>query len=147
MGLLLILHYIWVFYSSRVLHMGFMFILLYIVLITGLFMLPLLPLMMENCAECTYPVPEDISMGLMFAASNILGLGFIFALQVRPVRYVGGSSRQLLIDRRTDREIWGRNSSGGYFAVLYFILILLSLPLCILYILYVALTLSLAIYL
>jgi hypothetical protein len=30
-------------------------------------MLPLLPLMMENCAECTYPVPEDISMGLMFA--------------------------------------------------------------------------------
>ena len=77
--------------------MGFMFILRYIVLITGLFMLPLLPLMMENCAECTYPVPEDISMGLMFAASNILGLGFIFALQVRPVRYVGGSSRQLLI--------------------------------------------------
>jgi hypothetical protein len=44
-------------------------------------MLPLLPVMMENCAECTYPVGEDVSMGLMFAASNILGLGFIFALQ------------------------------------------------------------------
>jgi hypothetical protein len=36
----------------------------------GLFMLPLLPLMMENCAECTYPVSEDISMGLMFAGTH-----------------------------------------------------------------------------
>jgi hypothetical protein len=36
----------------------------------GLFMLPLLPLMMENCAECTYPISEDISMGLMFAGTH-----------------------------------------------------------------------------
>lgn len=33
-------------------------------------MLPLLPLMMENCAECTYPISEDISMGLMFAGEG-----------------------------------------------------------------------------
>jgi hypothetical protein len=33
-------------------------------------MLPLLPLMMENCAECTYPISEDISMGLMFAGTH-----------------------------------------------------------------------------
>jgi len=49
--------------------------------ILGFFMLPLLPVMMENCAECTYPIPEDMSMGVMFATSNLLGLGFIFALQ------------------------------------------------------------------
>jgi len=32
----------------------------------GLSILPLLPVMMENCAECTYPIPEDLSMGIMF---------------------------------------------------------------------------------
>ena len=32
----------------------------------GLSILPLLPVMMENCAECTYPIPEDLSMGVMF---------------------------------------------------------------------------------
>jgi hypothetical protein len=49
---------------------------------SGFAMLPLLPVMMENCAECTYPVGEDVSMGLMFAASNVVALGFIFLLQV-----------------------------------------------------------------
>jgi len=39
--------------------------------------------MMENCAEVTYPVPEDLSMGLMFIGSNLLGLVFIFILQVK----------------------------------------------------------------
>ena len=34
---------------------------------TGFFMLPLLPVMMEYCAECTYPISEDMSMGCMFA--------------------------------------------------------------------------------
>lgn len=47
----------------------------------GFSVLPLLPVMMENCAEITYPVPEEIPMGILFAGSNILGLGFIFALQ------------------------------------------------------------------
>ncbi|KAJ1427351.1 major facilitator superfamily domain-containing protein, partial [Ochromonadaceae sp. CCMP2298] len=49
--------------------------------ILGFCMLPLLPVMMENCAECTYPIPEEMSMGLMFVGCNVLGLGFVFALQ------------------------------------------------------------------
>jgi hypothetical protein len=48
----------------------------------GFAMLPLLPVMMENCAECTYPVGEDVSVGVMFTASNVVALGFIFLLQV-----------------------------------------------------------------
>ena len=50
--------------------------------VLGMFVLPLLPIMMENCAECTYPVPEEVSMGILFAGCNIIGLGFIFAIQV-----------------------------------------------------------------
>lgn len=38
---------------------------------------PLLPLLMENCAESTYPVAEEFSMGIMFVGSNIL-VSFIF---------------------------------------------------------------------
>ncbi len=48
----------------------------------GFFILPLLPIMMENCAECTYPVQEELSMGILFTGCNVLGLAFIFALQV-----------------------------------------------------------------
>jgi FLVCR family MFS transporter 7 len=48
----------------------------------GMFVLPLLPVVMENCAETTYPVSEEVSMGILFTGCNILGLGFIFALQV-----------------------------------------------------------------
>lgn len=48
----------------------------------GMFVLPLLPVMMENCAECTYPVAEEVSMGVLFAGCNIIGLAFIFAIQV-----------------------------------------------------------------
>lgn len=51
--------------------------------IMGFFVLPLLPIMLENCAECTYPVAEELSSGFLFAGCNILGLGFIFAIQVR----------------------------------------------------------------
>jgi FLVCR family MFS transporter 7 len=32
--------------------------------------LPLLPVMMENCAECTYPVPEEVSMGILFVGKK-----------------------------------------------------------------------------
>ena len=46
-------------------------------------MMPMLPVMMENCAEVTYPISEDMSMGVMFAGSNLLALAFIFALQVQ----------------------------------------------------------------
>jgi hypothetical protein len=51
--------------------------------IAGFFILPLLPVMMENCAECTYPVQEELSMGILFTGCNVVGLGFIFALQVK----------------------------------------------------------------
>lgn len=51
----------------------------------GFCILPLLPIMMENCAECTYPVQEELSMGILFTGCNVVGLGFIFALQVSNV--------------------------------------------------------------
>jgi Na+/melibiose symporter-like transporter len=44
--------------------------------------LPLLPAMLENCAECTYPIPEEVSAGILYSGSNLSALGFIFALQV-----------------------------------------------------------------
>jgi FLVCR family MFS transporter 7 len=40
----------------------------------GCCVLPLLPVMMENCAECTYPVPEEVSMGILFAGKNEIAL-------------------------------------------------------------------------
>ena len=49
---------------------------------SGAFILPLLPVVMENCAECTYPVPEETSMGILFVGANYVGLGMIFMLQV-----------------------------------------------------------------
>lgn len=51
--------------------------------IIGMVNLPLIPIMMENCAEVTYPIPEEFSLGLMLTGSNVLGFFFIFALQVR----------------------------------------------------------------
>ena len=33
---------------------------------------PMVPLLMENCAECTYPVSEEVSMGFIFVGSNVL---------------------------------------------------------------------------
>lgn len=47
----------------------------------GFFILPMLPLALENCAESTYPVPEDLSSGLLFIGGNVLGIGLIFAIQ------------------------------------------------------------------
>jgi len=40
----------------------------------GLSFLPLLPVMMENCAECTYPISEDLSMGIMFVGQSMDGV-------------------------------------------------------------------------
>ena len=40
----------------------------------GMSILPLLPVMMENCAECTYPVPEDLSMGILFVGQSMMQL-------------------------------------------------------------------------
>lgn len=47
----------------------------------GLVIIPLLPVAMENCAECSYPVPEELSTGILFTCSNITGLIFTFILQ------------------------------------------------------------------
>lgn len=49
--------------------------------IMGACVLPLLPTMLENCAECTYPIPEEVSAGILYSGSNLSALGFIFALQ------------------------------------------------------------------
>ena len=38
----------------------------FIICLIGFFMLPMLPAVVENCAECTYPLPEELSIGLLF---------------------------------------------------------------------------------
>lgn len=48
----------------------------------GLCMLPMLPAVVENCAECTYPLPEELSTGILFVGGNIMGIPFIFIVQV-----------------------------------------------------------------
>jgi hypothetical protein len=35
-------------------------------------MLPMLPAVVENCAECTYPLPEELSIGLLFFGEPLL---------------------------------------------------------------------------
>ena len=47
----------------------------------GFFMMPMLPVTLETAVECTYPVPEENSCGLLMTAGNIFGVGFIFAAQ------------------------------------------------------------------
>jgi FLVCR family MFS transporter 7 len=46
----------------------------------GLLVLPVLPITLENAAECTWPVPEDNSAGLLMLAGQAFGVVFIFAL-------------------------------------------------------------------
>jgi hypothetical protein len=48
----------------------------------GFTTLPLLPLVIENCAEISYPVPEFISYGLVAMLLNIFSLIFTFVFQV-----------------------------------------------------------------
>ena len=47
----------------------------------GLFLLPLLPLALENAAETTYPCSEDNSASLMLGLGNVVGLIAVFALE------------------------------------------------------------------
>jgi hypothetical protein len=47
----------------------------------GFFILPMMPTVMENCAECTYPVDEEISVGILLVGGNITGIPLIFLLQ------------------------------------------------------------------
>lgn len=41
-------------------------------------MLPIIPATIVNCAECTCPIPEDLSVGLMYVCANICAIGFTF---------------------------------------------------------------------
>ena len=47
----------------------------------GVFMIPMLPCMIENAVECTYPVTEEVSVGLLFAAGNVIGIGVTVLMQ------------------------------------------------------------------
>lgn len=49
--------------------------------IMGACVLPLLPAVLENCAECTYPLSEDLSTGILFAGGNIIGMPITFGLE------------------------------------------------------------------
>ena len=49
--------------------------------LVGAFLLPLLPLALENAAETTYPCSEDNSASLMLGLGNVVGLVAVFALE------------------------------------------------------------------
>lgn len=51
-------------------------------LLMGFSILPLLPILMETCAECAYPVSEDVSSGCILVGASYTGVAFIFGLQV-----------------------------------------------------------------
>jgi MFS transporter, FLVCR family, feline leukemia virus subgroup C receptor-related protein len=46
----------------------------------GFFMLPLLPVTFQCGVECTYPVPEDVSSGLLMFSGNLTAMATIFAM-------------------------------------------------------------------
>jgi len=46
----------------------------------GFFTLPILPGIIENAVECTHPVPEESSSGLLFGCGNVLGIGVTLLL-------------------------------------------------------------------
>jgi MFS family permease len=50
-------------------------------ILLGITLLPVLPVMMENCAEIGYPISEELSTGIVFSVSNVTGLIFIFIVQ------------------------------------------------------------------
>ncbi len=37
--------------------------------------------MMENCVECTYPLPEELSIGILHNGANVLAVFFVFITQ------------------------------------------------------------------
>jgi FLVCR family MFS transporter 7 len=49
--------------------------------VLGATLIPLLPVSLENAAECTYPVREDSSASLLLGIGQIVGIAAIFALQ------------------------------------------------------------------
>jgi len=50
--------------------------------IMGFALLPMLPTVIENTAECTYPdVTEDLSVGLLFMGGNVVGIAITMVLE------------------------------------------------------------------
>eukprot|EP00977_Amphora_coffeiformis_P024035 scaffold14974_cov195-Amphora_coffeaeformis.AAC.42 len=48
--------------------------------LVGMTMLPLLPLAMECACECTYPISEDLSSGILMSAGQVMGMLLLFVL-------------------------------------------------------------------
>ena len=44
----------------------------------GASILSIVPAAMVNCAECTFPIPEEMSLGILYAGANIAAVGFTF---------------------------------------------------------------------
>ena len=59
----------------------------------GLVMVPLLPIMLECAVEHTFPAAEEISTGLLFAGSNVVGVAMTCA-RARARRARGSSTRR-----------------------------------------------------
>lgn len=51
----------------------------------GLTTVPLIPLVVENCAEISYPVPGHISYGIIQMCMIVISLALSFAFEVGPV--------------------------------------------------------------
>ena len=49
--------------------------------VLGACLIPLLPISLENAAECTYPVAEEVSSGLLLIVGNYLGLALVLGMQ------------------------------------------------------------------
>ena len=47
----------------------------------GFCMIPMLPVMIENSIECTYPVSEELSAGILFTAGNVIGIPITLLMQ------------------------------------------------------------------
>ena len=48
--------------------------------VLGAFMVPILPIALEVGVECTYPVPEEYSSGVLMLAGQLFGIAFTFAM-------------------------------------------------------------------
>lgn len=47
----------------------------------GACMIATLPVVIENALECTYPVSEEVSVGLLFLVGNTISIGFTYLMQ------------------------------------------------------------------
>jgi len=50
--------------------------------LVGFWTIPILPIVMENAIECTYPlISEELSVGILFTAGNIVSIPYCFFMQ------------------------------------------------------------------